>query len=180
MSDYVRMDKPKAMSTDVNRAIKLPIPRKFNGDPSFAKEFLSSLLTYFEFDNLKPKDQLFALPAFFTGKAYVWFQSLDDITKNSLYNLENAFKSKYIDTNENFLKISFFASKQKSNQSLDDYVHEIEKHSIIGDLPDTLRCSHFISGLVPNLRECVMGQMPTTYSDALEVATYKNRLLYKF
>ena len=146
MSDYVRMDRPRVMSKDVDRArvshfnssnIKLPIPKKIDGDLSYAKEFLSSLFTFFDFNNLKPRDQLFAFSAFFTGKAYVWFQSLDNIIKNSLYNLKNAFKSKYIDTNENFLKLSFFAIKQESNQSLDDYVNEIEKHSNIGDLPDT-------------------------------------------
>ena len=64
--------------------IKLPIPKKFDGEPSYAKEFLSSLLSYFEFNNLKAKDQLFAFPAFFARKAYIWFQSLDDNTRTTL------------------------------------------------------------------------------------------------
>ena len=89
-----------------------------------------------EFNKLKANDQLFAFPAFFTGKAYIWYQSRDDNTKNNLNGLKNAFKSKYIDTNEIFLEMSFFAIKQGSNQSLEDYVNEIEKHLNIGDLPN--------------------------------------------
>ena len=59
------MDKPRDMSIDVSKDrarvsreyfsspnIKLPIPKKFDGEPLYAKEFLSSLLTYFEFNNL--------------------------------------------------------------------------------------------------------------------------------
>ena len=49
-------------------SIKLPIPNKINGETLYAKEFLSSLLKYFESNKLKENEQLFAFPAFLQGR----------------------------------------------------------------------------------------------------------------
>ena len=163
-----------------------PIPAPAHGlqkPPCFSGDgdpltFLNLYDTYAELLGWDEPRKLRTLPLYTTGAALLWFESLAVAHKDTLDHFIDAFNIKYDNPQEHFfLQQQLGTAKMMPNESVEQYFNKMNRlfRKLTLDPPSSLH--YFISGLPPQILECVIQKEPTTLEQAKNFAQIKQNLL---
>lgn len=121
-----------------------------------------------------PADQRSHIIGFYlAGHAREWYSSLPADVRSTYAQLIESLKAHY--DGQTYLRRQEMNNRvQRSNESVNEYAQDISRRARSLGLSESDTIHKFIQGLLPDLQEHVVMTRPTTYKDAVELATIKS------
>ena len=133
---YVYQDHDRKASDSDDEMDSLQ-PRLFTGGKSeSSREWWKSIEQYARFKDMKPPAILGLIGLKLDGGAKTWLERLPDSEKDTVDNLKKAFEKKFAldEDQKGQLRAKVWASKQRKDQSVDQFIDQVERQIIAADL----------------------------------------------
>lgn len=159
--------------TTGNFEAKSLTPSLFHGSPSEdAKAWLLYFKRYALFRKFSNEDLLTVFPLFLRAAATDWFDQLSDEVRADFAELETSFLARF--TTSDFMRwvrvSDMFSRVQKQNETVDEYVVQVQKMAKAVDMKDDNFIRYAIlKGLKPNIRCYVLQNDAKTVPEVLRL-----------
>jgi len=162
---------PPSGSSDIK------FPRFSGNDDVDVNNFISQVDLITTYKELNDFQKAKILPVLLTGPARVWFLSTPHLAGKRYDQLcAELIKQFHTESDIWLLKQQLTNRKQLPGETVGQYASEIRKLCQRLELPDEQSVTHFLTGLLPGLRNYVVLQQPKTLLDAETHAKMKEAL----
>ena len=134
----------------------------FKGQGQDTDKWFAYFERYTIFMNLNEQRAALALPFFLKGVAKSWYESLQE-TQRNLGLLKTAFINRF--KNDGRVELNVLTVTQKKGESAEEYFSRFMDAAHGKELPENLKISIIMKGLLPEMISLVMPQNPRTLDD---------------
>jgi hypothetical protein len=137
-----------------------------------ADKWWDAFTLYADFKKLTDADRVRLFKLLMRDQAAVWLKSLTYAQTSDIGSIEHAFKERYALTPADRWKqtADIWSRQQSVNESVDDYVANMQVAATRVDMPDRSLVDAVIKGLKPHLRVAVLQHRVDNLRDLLSVA----------
>ena len=175
------VDNANAVAPAVDQTTSFINPSFFNGTGSEdARAWVTYLENWFAFKNIADDAQPRLFPLSFRNQAADWFESLEANERDTFQHLRNAFETRFFPTDLKKWQIisDIWSRKQKTTESVDEYVTDLLKMARIANIGDADTKKYaIIKGLRQEIRQHVLQQNPDTLAAVVAAAKVAEQVI---
>ena len=155
-------------------------PTKFSGNQSEnADTWMNKFLTHCELNGIEATKYAKLLPLMLADRspAEIWFQRLDENTKNDWDQLKTGFLARFTSQTPSWLNIAELNGiTMNANDTIESYIHRMQLQREKTVVSDDSFLSSFINGLRADIRTFVMVANPKSLAEAEERARLAEKM----